>query len=293
MKTRLSLFAAALLLAPAPVQALQALHTERSLYRNIFVFEDDGERCMRFRRFYGALRQGCIDLKNPDRLVFDYARMLLGALYLNPNPKKVLVIGLGAGTVPRALERILPGVELDLVEIDPAVVRVAKQFFDFRPGPKTRVVEEDGRVFVKRAGRAGVTYDLVMLDAFDHDYIPEHMLTREFLQEVRAILAPDGVLAANTFSGRRLYHNESVTYEAVYGRFYNLKNNNRVLLLKLDGLPPPEMLARNAALLDAAFRPFGVQSSSLLPLFSLERDWQTGARVLTDKYAPSNLLNTE
>ena len=81
-----------------------------------------------------------------------------------------------------------------MVEIDPAVTRAAKRFFDFRDGPRMKVIEQDGRVYVKRAGRAGERYDLVMLDAFDHEYIPEHLLTREFLDEVRVLLGSSGVL---------------------------------------------------------------------------------------------------
>src|ERR1044072_4356923 len=95
----------------------------------------------------------------------------------------------------------------------------------------------DGRVFVKRAIREGRRYDLIMLDAFDHEYIPEHLLTREFLQEVNSLLAPGGVLAANTFSSSRLYDHESVTYAAVFGSFYNLKRDNRVILAMKGGLP--------------------------------------------------------
>ncbi len=77
---------------------------------------------------------------------------------------------------------MLPNAQLDIVEIDPAVDRVARKYFGFKPAAKTRVFVEDGRVFVKRAGRQKPNYDLVMLDAFAEDYIPEHMLTKEFLR---------------------------------------------------------------------------------------------------------------
>ena len=105
--------------------------------------------------------------------------------------------------LPDALRRLYPQTDIDVVEVDAAVIRVAQEYFDFRPSTNVHVFEEDGRVFVKRAGRSGAKYDLVLLDAFDHEYIPEHMLTREFLQEVKAVMQPEGVLAANTFSTRR------------------------------------------------------------------------------------------
>jgi spermidine synthase len=156
------------------------------------------------------------------------------------------------------------------------------------------VFEEDGRMFIKRAGKASQRYDLVMLDAFDHEYIPEHLLTREFLQEVKASLTPDGVLAANTFSSSRLYDHESVTYAEVFGDFYNLrvKLKNRVILKKLDGLPTMAVIAHNADRLEAQLAPLGFGRAWLLPLFSTKPDWDTDARVLTDQYSPSNLLNS-
>src|SRR5438105_14590502 len=74
------------------------LHTERSLYRQIVVYEDDGQRCMRFTRQTTA-RQSCITPRDPEHIVFDYLRMMLGALYVKPDPRRVLVVGLGGGTL--------------------------------------------------------------------------------------------------------------------------------------------------------------------------------------------------
>ena len=96
-----------------------------------------------------------------------------------------------------------------------------------------------------------------MLDAFDHEYIPEHMLTREFLLEIKSLLAPNGVLAANTFATSRLYDFESATYYSVFGTFYRLKRANRVILVREGGLPDREELGRNADLVEAKLAPLG------------------------------------
>ena len=148
----------------------------------------------------------------------------------------------------RAARGAFPRRRIDVVEIDPAVVRVAKEYFDFRRGrARTRCHELDGRVFVKRAIREAQRYDLIMLDAFDHEYIPEHLLTREFLREVKSLLAPDGVLAANTFSSSRLYDHESTTYAAVFPQFFNLKRDNRVIIAVNGALPDDVRLQANSA----------------------------------------------
>jgi spermidine synthase len=186
---------------------------------------------------------------------------------------------------------VLPEASIDAVEIDPAVVRVAYKYFDFVPLPTTRVFEEDGRVFAKRMGKLRARYDLVMLDAFDHEYIPEHLLTREFLQEIKGLLSEHGVLAANTFTRSRLYDFESATYHSVFGQFYRLKRDNRVILVRADGLPGRDELGRNAESVEARLAALGATKDSLLPLFGIESGWPRGTRILTDQYSPSNLLN--
>jgi spermidine synthase len=273
------------------VAADEALHRERSLYRNIVIYEDEGLRCMAFGRNMSA-RQSCVSLTDRRQLVFNYARMVMAALYLNPKPKRVLILGLGGGTLVTAFQTLLPDAAIDAAEIDPAVVRMAREYFDLDPAPYTRIYAEDGRVFVKRMQRRGVSYDLIVLDAFDHEYIPEHMLTREFLLEVKSILSEHGVLAANTFSVSKLYDHESATYYSVFGDFYGLKKNNRVILLRLGGLPDKAEIAHNAELLEPRLRPLGVDPAWLLPQIEIERGWPADTRILTDQFSPSNLLNS-
>jgi spermidine synthase len=245
---------------------------------------------MKFGRNAGG-RQTCQSRSDPDLMVFDYTRMMMAALYLNPAPQRILIVGLGGGTLPGALQKLLPAAKIDVAEIDPAVVRVAGKYFGFTPGPRTDVYEEDGRVFAKRMARQGIRYDLIMLDAFDHEYIPEHMLTREFLQEIKALLTPDGVLAANTFATSKLYDFESATYFSVFGQFYRLKRGNRVILVRRSGLPEREELSRNADALQARLAPLGADKEWLLPMLGIESGWPRNTRVLTDQYSPSNLLN--
>jgi len=283
--------------ALAPAQAsdagsvMQLLHAERSLYRQVLIYQQGGTRCLCFTRLCTIGRQSCMDVAQPDRLVFDYTRMMLGALLLGPPPQDILIIGLGGGTLPRALTHLLPQAQLDLVEIDPAVVQVASDYFAFRSDEHLHVHVEDGRTYVRHALRAGRQYDLIMLDAYDHQYIPEHMLTAEFLQEVHGLLRSGAVLAANTFSSSRLYDNESVTYRRVFGEFFNLRSANRVILTRLGGLPALDSVRANAARWAGEFRLLGFDPADLVGLYSRRVDWNTQARVLTDQYSPANLLN--
>jgi spermidine synthase len=277
--------------APTAAQSLKLLHSERSLYREVLVYQGGNERCMCFTRQCRIGRQTCMDMREPDRFVMKYPQMMMTSLYLQPQPQSILIIGLGGGSIPRVLARLLPQAQIDVVEIDPAVVSVAKKYFDFRPSGNLHVIEADGRVYVKRALRANRRYDIIMLDAFDHEYIPEHLLTREFLREVKTLLSDNGVLAANTFSSSRLYDHESTTYAAVFGEFFNLRRENRVILAMNKALPSTPGISVESAKLQPQFAAVGIDSERMLSLFTTRRDWNANARVLTDQYSPANLLN--
>ncbi|NND58899.1 MAG: fused MFS/spermidine synthase, partial [Gammaproteobacteria bacterium] len=224
------------LVAPSAL-ADRVIHTERSLYRNIAVIEDGDTRCLTFTSKRRNSRQSCIDLEEPDRLVLPYLPMVFAGLTVNPQPQSVLIIGLGGGTIADVFGALYPGIEVDAVEIDPAVVDVAREYFGYSERPGATVHVRDGRVFVRRATRERKRYDYIVLDAFNGDYIPEHLMTADFLKECQQLLTENGVLVANTFSSSRLYDSESQTYATVFGDFLNLRRRlgNRVIVAAADG----------------------------------------------------------
>src|SRR5690625_3575841 len=115
------------------------LHTEPSEFEAVVVFEQYGERCLNFIAIERPGRQSCYQLNAPDKLVFEYTRMMASALLANPDPKSILIIGLGGASLPNALHKVLPETVIDSVELDPAVVRVAKRYFGYTPGARQRV----------------------------------------------------------------------------------------------------------------------------------------------------------
>ena len=136
--------------------------------------------------------------------------MMLAGLYLQPRPGRILVIGLGGGTIPKTLRLLYPQARIDVAELDPAVVAVARRFFGFQSGGTMRVIEQDGRVFVKRQVAARAKYDMVMLDAFDGDYIPEHMLRG--VSEGSALYQAPGDHRREHLLDERPLPDESATY---------------------------------------------------------------------------------
>ncbi len=269
------------------------IHREKSLYRNIVVKESSGRRCLLFAVRRGDRNQTCMDLKNPRKVVFPYARMVFAGLLVNPRPQSVLVVGLGGGTIPKVLSQLYETATIDVVEIDPAVLAVARTYFDFEESPRVVVHVQDARVFIRRAGIRGATYDLVILDAFTGDYIPEHLMTTEFLSEAKALLTTKGVLVANTFSTSLLYDHESVTYFQVFGDFINFKmpiTANRVIIAASGQLPSQRTMFDRSKQITGRLEDYSISIGSFLPHLGRGRDWNEDVRPLTDQFSPANLL---
>ncbi|MBV7486835.1 fused MFS/spermidine synthase [Bordetella sp. BOR01] len=273
---------ATLFLPPGAQAAPQLLHSEPSQFGKVLVFEENGERCMNFNTMVDLGRQTCLDIAKPDNLVFSYTRMMISSLYVKPDPKTVLIVGLGGATLQKTLAKLLPDAVIDTVEIDPAVGKVAEKYFGYRPGPRQRLFVEDGRAYIERAHREGRQYDMVMLDAFDVDYIPEHLMTLEFLQHVKAILAPGGIVVANTFTNSELYERESATYAAVFGQFFNLREGNRVIVAGRGTLPDEKTIADNANKLAQRLERLGIDQDRALQRFTRTENATTAAKVLQD-----------
>jgi spermidine synthase len=127
-------------------------------------------------------------------MVFHYTQYLHLAMAFHDNPQRVLFIGLGGGSTPRRFHRDYPTLRIDVAELDPEVISVAKRYFTFRESERMQVQAVDGRIFLQKTPHR---YDVIVLDAYYADAIPFHLSTREFLQELKAKLTPTGILVSN------------------------------------------------------------------------------------------------
>lgn len=197
-------------------QQLSILAHTRSPFNDIYVIERENLREMWFRAGGGFFLQSRIDLDRPGGLALVYCRLLLAPLLLNPDPSRILMIGLGGGVLPRFFHDAYPEIEIDVVEVDPRVVDLARRFFGFRGSPRLRVTEGDGRAFVKQRERR---YDMVFLDAFKGGSVPYHLKTVEFYQEIARSLQAHGVLATNLYGkSNTLKPRDRKTLESMFQR---------------------------------------------------------------------------
>jgi spermidine synthase len=209
-----------------------------SRYYSIRVTDDaKGMRRLVFNRARGV--QSRIWLRNPRLLQMPYARATMVGFGFVEDPKNVLVLGLGGGTIPRFLAENFPDLDLDVAEIDPTVLKVATDFFFFRTDDKRlRVHISDGRQFLKTSPKR---WDLIILDAYNDDAIPFHLTTVEFLKIVKGHLNPGGAVIANIWSPdlNKLFASEIVTYRNVFKELYIFQaedSGNYMFVAPADGV---------------------------------------------------------
>jgi spermidine synthase len=143
-------------------------------------------------------------LDDPTQLVYGYERLYAEATHYQAErhaAPKALFIGGGGYTFPRYMETLYPQSELDVIEIDPGVTKVAHELLGLSRDSRVVTFNEDARLFLERT--PDKQYDLVMGDAFNDYSVPYHLTTREFNERVRTWLADDGLYLVNMIDGPR------------------------------------------------------------------------------------------
>lgn len=145
------------------------------------------------------------------------------AFLVKPHIDRTVFIGAGGGVGPRAFHMQDPDMQIDVVDIDPEVLEVARNYFYLDDDPHIRCIPEDGRMFMRKAEEP---YDGVILDAFTiGGRIPFHLVTREFFQLCSDRMTDDGVFVMNINSAlegpsARIYESIDRTLSVVFPHVY-------------------------------------------------------------------------
>ncbi len=278
---------AALLFGVHAIASAGTLYEADSLYHHIIVAEDSGIRSLRFDR----LRQSALDLNDPDRMVFQYTQYLHLANVFHDHPQRMLFIGLGGGSAPRRFQRDYPTLSIDVAELDPEVVNVAKRYFLFAESERLKAQAVDGRIFINKTSQR---YDMVFLDAYYADAIPFHLATREFLRELKQKLTPNGIVVSNIIGNvsgadSKLFRSILKTLDTEFAQTYvfpvdGVSNIIVIATQTKERLGKQEVIRRARSLEEQHKVHFPLEQFA--HTYVLDRIPKDDVPVLTDDYAP-------
>jgi len=169
--------------------------TYRSLFGTVKVLKSGPRDDTAFLRMYfqDGLVQNMVSADNRSMSMYTYALEALAFSY-RPELKSALVLGIGAGMLPMRLAG--QGIDVTTVDIDPASLRAASGIFGY-DARKIHTHEADARTFLRACGNG---YDVVAVDLFHGDGVPDYLVTREFFRDLRGCLGRDGIAVFNTFA---------------------------------------------------------------------------------------------
>jgi len=148
---------------------------------------------------------------NPDDLVIRYTKYFHLGMLAKPDAQDVLFVGGGGFSGPKNFLKSYPGINVDVVEIDPNVIEAAKEYFNVEPNPQLRIINEDARVFLSNSEKQ---YDVIILDAYAKDFVPFHLLTKEYFLLLDEHLKPNGIIISNILTS--LVGDTSDLFRAIY-----------------------------------------------------------------------------
>jgi spermidine synthase len=275
-----------------PPSGMTLLYEAESAYNLVQVVEDeDGYRYLLLNEGQGIHSQWHpIDLYY--KRTWGY---FLAAPYFNTPPytpdhvERIMVIGLAAGTITRQYDAVYPGLPMDGIEIDPGVVEAGRAYMGMTQ-PNLNVIVEDGRFALNQLDER---YTLVGIDAYRVPYVPWHLTTVEFFQEVDEHLTENGVVAINvgrTKTDRRLVEALTRTLLDVFPSVHalDIPDAYNTILVATRQPTSPDNLALNLALLPADAHPVLVEtltdaSTSIVPTVASDVR-------LTDDRAPVEMI---
>ena len=252
---RLATLALAIFLAAC---AGTTVHEEKTQYSHVRVIDYGSLRSLYFGEKSMDIVQTVIDRERPQRLQHKYSQNMMAGLLYRPAAESMLLIGLGGGAIVRYVNHEFPVMRLDVVEIDPAIVRVARDWFGIREGPRTRINVADGHEYLRRSTER---YDVILIDAYldpgpltDNTGYPLTLKTQVFYRAIHERLNPDGVVAFNLMDGKDgEAYLDSIRRAFAAAQVYRVPGGgNQIVVAKPAGAMPDDATLRaNAARLDA------------------------------------------
>jgi spermidine synthase len=214
---------------PVPYYSGNLVYQKETPYSHLDVVDSDHKRAL----FLDGYIHSIMNKDNPTELLIYTKYFPLGFVF-NPTAKKVLFVGGGGFSGPKYFLKTYPSVtNVDVVEIDPVVIDVAKKYFDVNAtdnNPRLKIYNEDARSFLSRTNQK---YDIIVLDAYSKNFVPFHLMTLQYYQLLyNRLTTPNGVIISNQLGS--LDQDTSKLYRAVFKTMSQVFSPSAVYAFPLD-----------------------------------------------------------
>ena len=176
------------------------IHREQSDNGIIEVVDEGDRRSLHFGTYP---KQSCMSLAKPYALMLGYTKAMMASLIFQPKPQRVLIIGLGGGSLVKFLLHHFSDCHIDVVELRQDVINIARRFFMVPTHhSQLNLYIDEGYHFVQQQFYQDVQgYDMILVDAYDHQSMAESVGSQAFFDACCSLLKQNGVMGINLWGG--------------------------------------------------------------------------------------------
>ena len=230
---------------------------------------------LRYLTFGNKVEQSCVNLAQPYRLEHSYTQAMLLSLLLNTTPRNVLILGLGGGSLLRALHFIRPKLGIQAIEFRQSVINVARKYFSLPDSSRIIFHCNEAERFLSETHQS---FDIIFSDLYLADRVHKSQQSLVFYQSCYEKLTENGLLSVNQWSGeyRSVKQCHQVLSDVFDGQVFNLhvQGGNHISFAFKGALPDIDRKA-----FFAAAQQLGNKLD--IPLQKLARNfWQQNAEAL-------------
>lgn len=296
MKNKLTLLLSVLtfLLAhSAPLKAEKLLEKVESPYNTIYIYKQTPYITLAFghkSRRYVESRRNPNDLTE---LPVEYTKSFTIGMAYPKNLNSFLMIGMGGGSTSWYLHKSLPNAKVVAVELDPEIVRLSRKYYGFKQNGKQSenftISELDGRMHILRKKQK---HDIIFVDAYRGQFVPFHLMTKEFFTLAKKRLSKGGVMVQNIEPSTMLYDSAIATISSVFDHVDVYRGGGNIVAIAYDGEKKSiESLIDKATQLQETHK-FRYALPDLIQKRAMLLDYNAKTKALTDDFAPVNMLKT-
>jgi len=252
------------------------IHKSRDLFGDIEVVDHEETRSL----YFGShIKQSSMWLDRPNVLALRYTEGMMASLLIQPNPKRILLLGLGAGSLAKFYYHHFPKCQITIVECSDKVVKVAHGYFHLPEDDRIQIVHQDAALYLYSIGqRLSETFDHICVDLFSADGPATVLYAPKFFAICRSMLTERGVLTSNLWATDKVLFDglakEILQQFSNNALFFTMKDYGNVIGMGLVGSLNPAQKKKLSGLSKALSLAYGFDFSDFVKeMQNNNKDW--------------------
>ena len=257
-------------------------------FSTIYISKSNSRIMMHFNIENKTAMESARDILSPESISMYFARLMTYSIVFPDKLDRILVLGLGGGTVSTYLKKYLKNTSFEVIEIDEKVIGLSKKYFNVVEDENYKIFNKDARLYLNQSKEK---YDLILQDTFRGSVTPFHLTTKEFFMKVKSKLTENGCLAINIPRRRpndKIFVSQLSTLKAVFPELLVLQSGGNHICISCNS---KNFLNNKLDIATKLQDKYGFYHPLHEYTFYIEKALDIHGDIYTDNFSPLNLVS--